>query len=537
MARVIFALCYLALFWTQTTLALLSEDLLDVVSISLGPSSLVNRITEVSEAIDKANEKIADLVAPTIAQRAATSCLITNLIFDQNVYTKASPNYTEDEDINWSQTCRLPAACFIHPQSTVEVAIALKVITATGTKFSIRGGGHNPNPGFGSVDSEGVLLDLQDMKIMSIDSNGTLHAGPGHRWIDLYEFSGAHNRTVKGGRTIDVGVPGFILGGGMPFFPALHGLGADSVLNYEIVLANSTVVNASHDQNPELFRALKGGGSNFGIVTRFDIQTYDKIRSQYVVNLYNSSDYLNIFQATMRVQKSMELDPKIDMYVTVTPTVVVVGMFYADWVSQPPPAFDPFYQLESLVGKMVPLTNGTVTSLAVDLGANTPQYDARRIPTAVTTTGDVDLYIQNHENFLKILDTTESTFAANLSYTIQPVASATVREGNARRGNSLGLNSIPQIWWSMVVEWADKKNDLQAQQTLNALDSGLRSIASSRDELILFQFMNDASFMQTVLNSYGSDNLARLRSVATHYDPTAVFQELQNDGFLLHKIK
>ncbi|KAI0454660.1 FAD-binding domain-containing protein [Xylaria acuta] len=536
MARAIFALCYLALFCTRQALALLSQDLLDVVSANLGPSSLVDQITEVSEAIDKATEKITDSLVPTTAQRAVTSCLIINLIFNPNVYTESSPNYTDNEDINWSQTCRLPAACFIHPQSTVEVAVVLKVITATGAKFSIRGGGHNPNPGFASVDGLGVLLDLQDMKLMSIDADGTLHAGPGHRWIDLYEFSEANNRTVKGGRTIDVGIPGFLLGGGMPFFPTLHGLGADSVRNYEIVLSNSTVVNASHDQNPELFRALKGGGSNFGIVTRFDIQTYPLIRAQYVVNLYNSSDYINIFQATMKVQKSMELDPRIDLYVTVTPTVVVVGMFYANWVAQPPTAFDPFYQLESLVGAMVPLTNGTVTSLAVDLGANTPQYDARRIPTAVTTTGDVGLYIRNHEQFLKSLDITEATFAANLSYTIQPVASATVRVGNARRGNSLGLDSIPQIWWSMVVEWADKKNDLQAQRTLNTLDDNLRSIAKSRGELISYQFMNDASFMQTVLDSYGSDNLARLRSVAAHYDPTAVFQELQNDGFLLRKI-
>ncbi|KAI8947505.1 hypothetical protein F4801DRAFT_506383 [Xylaria longipes] len=52
-----------------------------------------------------------------------------------------SPHYTDDEDINWSQTCWLPAACLIHPQSTVEVVIAPKVITAIGAKFSICGGG------------------------------------------------------------------------------------------------------------------------------------------------------------------------------------------------------------------------------------------------------------------------------------------------------------------------------------------------------------------------------------------------------------
>ncbi|RYC64482.1 hypothetical protein CHU98_g1717 [Xylaria longipes] len=114
---------------------------------------------------------------------------------------------------------------------------------------------------------------------------------------------------------------------------------------------------------------------------------------------------------------------------------------------------------------------------------------------AATAAPDVELYIQYHEHFLNILDTTEAAFAANLSYTIQP-----------------------------------------AQQTLNALDGNLRSIAKSRGKLMRYQFMNDASFMQTVLDSYGSDNLARLRSVAAHYDPTVVFQEIQNDGFLLRKI-
>ncbi|KAJ8120180.1 hypothetical protein ONZ43_g3045 [Nemania bipapillata] len=238
----------------------------------------------------------------------------------------------------------------------------------------------------------------------------------------------------------------------------------------------------------------------------------------------------------MKVQKSMELDSKVDLYVTVTPTVIVIGMFYAEWVAQPPTAFDPFHQLKSQVGVMVPLTNGTGTSLAVDLGANTPQYDARRIPTAVTTTPDAGLYLKNHEKFLEVLETTESAFAANLSYTIQPVASATIREGNARRGNTFGLDPMPQIWWSMVVEWDDETKDAQAQQTLKTMDGNLRSIAQSRGELIRYQFMNDASFMQTVLDSYGEDNLARLRSTAKHYDPSRVFQELQNDGFLLRKI-
>ena len=62
----------------------------------------------------------------------------------------------------------------------------------------------------------------------------------------------------------DVGVSGYLLGGGMPAFPNLHGLSTDGVLNHEVILADSTVVNANKTTNGDLHRVLKGGGCNFG---------------------------------------------------------------------------------------------------------------------------------------------------------------------------------------------------------------------------------------------------------------------------------
>lgn len=62
----------------------------------------------------------------------------------------------------------------------------------------------------------------------------------------------------------DVGVGGLLLGGGLSFLSAQYGLGCDSVVNYEVVLADSTIVNANEHSNSDLFWALKGGGNQFG---------------------------------------------------------------------------------------------------------------------------------------------------------------------------------------------------------------------------------------------------------------------------------
>lgn len=112
-----------------------------------------------------------------------------------------------------SQTCWLPAACFIRPRSTEEVALILKIITRVGNKFAIRGRGHNPNPGFSSIDGSGVLLDLQDLNLLVFDLDGVLRAGPGNAWGDLWNTAEANNRTVWGAREQRVGISGCLLGG------------------------------------------------------------------------------------------------------------------------------------------------------------------------------------------------------------------------------------------------------------------------------------------------------------------------------------
>lgn len=81
---------------------------------------------------------------------------------------------------------------------------------------------------------------------------------------------------MAGGRLGTVGAGGYLTGGGLSHYLYRYGLACDNVKAFEVVLANGTVIEATADQHADLFQALKGGSSNFGIVTRFDVQTYPR---------------------------------------------------------------------------------------------------------------------------------------------------------------------------------------------------------------------------------------------------------------------
>lgn len=80
--------------------------------------------------------------------------------------------------------------------------------------------------------------------------------------------------SVAGGRASGVGVGGLTLGGGISYFSPRYGWTCDSVMGLEIVLANGSIARASRERNPELLHALRGGGNNFGVVTRIAFKTF-----------------------------------------------------------------------------------------------------------------------------------------------------------------------------------------------------------------------------------------------------------------------
>lgn len=95
-------------------------------------------------------------------------------------------------------------------------------------------------------------------------------------------------------------------------------------------------------------------------MTRFDLQAYPLIATQYTVSLYDPSDDINILDATVKVQEAMEVNPKIGLLVNVKSSDVAVGLLYADAPAERPEAFDTFFNLKSPINTGVPTINGTI---------------------------------------------------------------------------------------------------------------------------------------------------------------------------------
>lgn len=174
--------------------------------------------------------------------------------------------------------------CVVSPESASDVSLAVKTLTGLyvdlhdgGKKecqFAIRSGGHTAWAGAANIEG-GVTLDLRKLNSVQVNSaDATVLLGAGGSWDLAYSKLDSMNLSVNGGRTAGVGIGGLSTGGGISFFGTRYGWTADTIVNFEGVLADGAIVHANANEHSDLLWALRGGSNNFGIVTRIDMQTF-----------------------------------------------------------------------------------------------------------------------------------------------------------------------------------------------------------------------------------------------------------------------
>lgn len=180
--------------------------------------------------------------------------------------------YDEARRIHNGLIDRQPAI-IVRCRSAADAAAGIRFARAAGLEVCVRGGGHNVAGR--AVADDAVMIDLAEMKGADVDPEArTVVADGGLVWRELNDATAAHGLAVTGGAVSTTGVAGLTLGGGLGWLMGLYGLAADNLLAAELVDANGEIRQVTDASDPDLMWALRGGGGNFGVVTRFTFRLF-----------------------------------------------------------------------------------------------------------------------------------------------------------------------------------------------------------------------------------------------------------------------
>src|SRR5690554_2770660 len=216
----------------------------------------------------------------TTTQSAAAADLVAELRarVSGQVIAPDDAEYDTARTVFYAGFDRRPAAV-VRVADAADVANVVVFARETGTELAVRSGGHS-GAGFGVSDG-GIVIDLSPMKHLEIDPDTqTAWAESGLTAGEYTAAAGEYGLATGFGDTGSVGIGGLTLGGGIGFLVRKYGLTIDDVLAAEIVTADGQCLYIDERNYPDLFWAIRGGGGNFGVVTRF------KFRLHEVDNVY-----------------------------------------------------------------------------------------------------------------------------------------------------------------------------------------------------------------------------------------------------------
>jgi len=168
---------------------------------------------------------------------------------------------------------RRPAA-IVRVADNEDVARVIGVARESGVDLAVRSGGHS-GAGWSSTDG-GIILDLSAMKELHIDVEArTAWAQTGLTAAEYTTATGAHGLATGFGDTGSVGIGGITLGGGVGYLVRKYGMTIDDLLAAEIVTADGQLIRTDAENHPDLFWAIRGGGGNFGVATRFKYRLHE----------------------------------------------------------------------------------------------------------------------------------------------------------------------------------------------------------------------------------------------------------------------
>ncbi|HET9084420.1 MAG TPA: FAD-binding oxidoreductase [Candidatus Limnocylindrales bacterium] len=165
-------------------------------------------------------------------------------------------------------------AVIVRVADASDIAAVIEVAKQTGLPLAVRSGGHSGS-GHSTVDG-GIVIDVRDLNELDIDPVAqTAWAGSGVTAMQYTTAAAEHKLATGFGDTGSVGLGGLVTGAGVGYLARRDGLTIDNLLAAEIVTADGQLRAVDAEHEPDLFWAIRGGGGNFGVVTRFKLRLHE----------------------------------------------------------------------------------------------------------------------------------------------------------------------------------------------------------------------------------------------------------------------
>ncbi|KAK7961567.1 uncharacterized protein PG986_002392 [Apiospora aurea] len=417
------------------------------------------------------------------------------------------------------------------------------ILVSNECAFGILSGGHGDFPASNSI-KEGVTIDFGRMNQTTYDPVEKIASiGPGSSWQPVYETLEPHGVTVTGGRAGGVGVAGFTTGGGNSFHSTSHGWACDNVKNFQVVLANGTIVDANVDEHNYLWQALKGGSGNFGLVTRFEMYVIEfpdptKPNIWGGIAQYELSAADDLTDAYVDFVENNHLDKNSStmlywVYTHSTRSLIVqVAMDNTLDISYPP-VYDRYLNTSGLIKKS--LRSAPMYELTAEFDVGQPD-GLRNIWLTGAYKNDpriIKFAADKHEELIAGkragLVSQDSQLVTLCS--MFPLTQAMIEHGDANGGNAMNLEAKSRgengvlFLASLAIDGA--KNEAVAlpimQQWQDEVDAYATSLGVNWD----WRFLNYAYAGQDPIATYATD---KIRAASEKYDPDMVFQKLRKTG-------
>ena len=415
---------------------------------------------------------------------------------------------------------RLIARCF----EAGDVVEAVRFAARHHLLVAVRGGGHHLAGK--SVCDDGLMIDLSPMKGIRVAPElRVAEAQAGVLWGELDAATQAFGLAVTGGLISHTGVAGLTLGGGMGWLMRRYGLTVDNLLSVDIVTADGRLLSASAEEHPDLFWAVRGGGGNFGIVTRFRYRLHPVgplvLAGMVLYPLTQAGEVLRGFRDAMAAAPD-GVGARV-AFVTVPPApfipsqlqgtrMLAVVLCHCGTLAQAARELAPFRAIGMpAIDAVQPMPYTAVQGMADASAPHGRQYYAKAHQFDALSDGAIDVLVER----AAISSSPHSTVAL----VALGGAVGRVRPGSTAKGHRDAAFAL-----EMISSWTDPGEAERHVRWTRDLWTALRPFAA-RGIYVNFLAEEDNA---GVRDAYSPETWDRLVALKNRYDPTNLFRLNQN---------